>query len=200
MAKMKKVKKPQKIKDTTKQKKPRQGHKLVWLTLIIIAIPCAMVAYVLFTSMETQNTPVTGNRFSKADLNPAITKTNRSDIESQLQTIEGVESVSVNLKSATLRILVDISDDASVETAQSVIDQSVGIVYSICPMETYFTNTEDAKMYDLEVNVYNFMVDDAHTTEGQVYLMYTKTGAGDAVIDNMNDAKNWDIVNQIRRE
>ena len=32
---MKKVKKPQKIQTTIKEKKPKQGHKLVWFTIIV---------------------------------------------------------------------------------------------------------------------------------------------------------------------
>lgn len=197
---MKKVKKPEKIKNTVKPKKKKQGHKLVWFTFIVIAIPCAIVGYVLFSSMGTQNKPVTGNRFGKGDLDPKITKANISDIESQLSALEWPESVSVNLKSATLRILVDIPDDANGEYAQVVMDTCVNTVYSILPMETYFTNTENGKMYDLEVNVYNFQVDDVHTGEGQIYLMYTKTGAGQPVQDNMTDARNWEIVSQIKRE
>lgn len=199
MANLKKVKKPQKIKDTTKPKKQKQGHKIVWLTLIVIAIPCVIIGYVLFTSMGTQNKPVVGSRFGKDDLNPKITKANIKDIDAQLRTIEWVDDVSVNLKSATLRILIDIADNSDAEFAQTVIDQATAIVYGICPMETYFTNTETGKMYDVEINVYNFQVDDMHTTDGQTYLMYTKTGAGSPVVDNMNDARNWDIVAQIKR-
>lgn len=200
MAKMKKVKRPHKLKDTTKPQKKKQGHKLVWLTILVIAIPCAIVGYVLFTSMGTQNKPVAGSRFGKGDLTPKITKSNISDIKNSLSAIEGVENVSVNLKSATLRILVDMVDDANGDMAWSIVDQSANAVYAVCPSETYFTNNEEGKQYDVEINVYNWQVDDMHTTEGQIYLMYIKTGAGYPTVDNMNDARNWEIVSQIRRE
>ncbi len=200
MAKMKKVKRPQKLKDTTRQKKRKQGHKLVWLTLIIIAIPCIIVGYVLLTSMETQNKPVVGVRFQEGDLDPKITKQNISDIESAISQIESIENCSITLKSATLRILVDVTDDTSYDAAIEKIYQCAEAAYAICPVETYFTNGEESKMYDIEINLYNWMQDDAHTSEGQIYLMYTKTGAGEYCLDNMNDARNWDIVSQIRRE
>ena len=44
---------PVKVKKTRKPKKQKvkQGHKLVWLTLIIILIPVAIVGYVLMLSL-----------------------------------------------------------------------------------------------------------------------------------------------------
>ncbi|MGN1277225.1 MAG: hypothetical protein ACI4UK_09585 [Floccifex sp.] len=197
---MKKVKKPQKFSNTVKEKKPKQGHKLVWFTIIIIAIPCAIVAYVLLTSIGGQNKPVAGDRFGKEDLNPEITSSLVKDIDGQLASIDGVEGVEVNLKSATLRISLDIVDDANSEKASSICESAYSIVDSICPISTYFTNTEDGKMYDLEIAAYTYLVDDAHPVEGQVYIQLTKTGAGDKVIDNMNSAKNQSIVDQIKRE
>ncbi|MGM9947389.1 hypothetical protein [Floccifex sp.] len=196
---MKKVKKPQKFSNTVKEKKPKQGHKLVWFTIIIIAIPCAIVAYVLLTSIGGQNKPVTGDRFGKEDLNPEISSSMIKDIESQLASIDGVENIEVNLKSATLRISLDIVDDANSEKASSICESAYSIVDSICPISTYFTNTEDGKMYDLEIASFTYIVDDAHPVEGQVYIQLTKTGAGSKVIDNMNAAKNQSIVDQIKR-
>ena len=45
-----------------KNKKPKQGHKIVWFTLVIILIPVAIVGYVLLTSLGGQNEPVVGIR------------------------------------------------------------------------------------------------------------------------------------------
>ena len=117
----------------------------------------------------------------------------------KMMNIEGVEAVETNLKSATLRISLDISDDASSDTAASICDKAYSLVDSICPVSTYFTNTEEGKMYDLEIAAYTYLVDDAHPVEGQVYVQLTKTGAGNKVVDNMNSAKNQDLVNQIKR-
>ncbi|MDD7280818.1 MAG: hypothetical protein PUH10_02305 [Erysipelotrichaceae bacterium] len=197
---MKKVKQPHKIKNNTiKEKKPKQGHKLVWFTIIIIAIPCVIVGYVLLTSLGGQNKPVIGDRFDKNDLNPEITDKLVKEIDAQLQAIDGVEGVETNLKSATLRISLDIRDDASSDTATAICENAYSIVDSVCPISTYFTNTEQGKMYDLEIGAYTYLVDDAHPLEGQVHIQLTKTGAGEKVIDNMNAAKNQDLVNQIKR-
>ncbi len=91
----------------TSNKPTGQGHKLVWFTVIIIMIPVVIVGYVLLTSLGGQNRPVEGSRFSKTNLDPAITKDNISSLESALGNIDNVEKVSVNLLSATLRVHID---------------------------------------------------------------------------------------------
>lgn len=199
MAKMKRVKKPENIQKKVKSVKPRQGHKLVWLTLIIIAIPVAMIGFVLLTSMGGQNKPVVGNRYSKSDLNPEISNEMLSQMEQNLGTIDNVEGVSINLKSATVRVLLDLNDDADSETAENAAQAAYDEIDSLCPVSEYFTNKEKSKMYDLEINAYNYLVDDMHTQDGQVYIQLTKTGAGNKVVDNMNEAKNQELVDQIQR-
>ena len=106
MAKMKR-------KRVASNKSKGQGHKLVWFTLIIILIPVVIVGYVLLTSIGGQNHPVEGSRFSKTDLDPAITDDNISSLESALSNIENVDKVSVNLLSATLRVHIDLVDSAT---------------------------------------------------------------------------------------
>ena len=67
-------------------------------------------------------------------------------------------------------------------------------------IDQYFTNREDAKMYDLEIDVYNYIVDDSHPAEGQIYIKTTKTGAAtDRVTDVMTTAKDPELVAQIKR-
>ncbi|MDO4466348.1 MAG: hypothetical protein Q4C49_05000 [Bacillota bacterium] len=182
-----------------KQNKPKQGHKLVWFALIVIAIPCAIVAMVLLQSIGAQNNPVTGNRFSKNDCNPGISK---SDINKVLDSIKGnvgsIENININLKSATLRININADDAADEGTIASMVDQAYEVVNQILPIDTYFTNKEDSKMYDLEINIYNWLVDDKHP-EGQIYIQCTKTGAGNRVVDNLTSPKDKDLVNSITR-
>jgi hypothetical protein len=177
--------------------KPRQGHKLVWFTLIIIAIPCVIVAYVLLSSVGGQSKPVTGSRFSSEDLTPEITNTNVRDLESSLGSIENVESVTVNLLSATLRVHLNLVDEATDDVAQTALNSAYDIVNQQLPIDTYFTNTDTAKMYDLEIDAYNYLIDDTHTEDGWTYLKLTKTGAGSAVTDNMTVAKDSDLASQL---
>lgn len=187
-----------KIKSFNKQPKVKQGHKLVWLTLLLILIPCAIVGYVLLTSMEEQDNPVTGSRFSDKDLSPKITETAMTSIKENLSTIPGVEEVTVNLKSATLRIHMNMADDENTEQLEDALNQAYDKVNEILPIETYFTNNEDGKMYDLEIDAYNYIVDDSHPQDGWIFLQLTKTGAGQKVTDNLTKAKDPELSENLK--
>jgi hypothetical protein len=184
---------------TPKQPKPKQGHKLVWFTLIILLIPCVIVGYVLLVSKGEQGQPVEGSRFSSADLNPEITESQMNTILSQLKSIDGVEDASINLLSATLRVHLNTTDDLDREGVFNVLAIAKNVVQDNLPFETYFTNTDNSKMYDIEIDAYNWIVDDSHPSDSQIYFKLTKTGAGDQVVDEISDAKNWDLVNSIVR-
>ena len=183
-----------------KNTESKQGHKLVWFTLIIIAIPVVIVAYVLLTSMGGQGEPVVGNRFNGEDLNPSITEEAMNSIKEQVSGIGGVEEATINLKSATLRVHLNMDDSYTQDQIQAASDQVYEIVAATLPIDQYFTNREDAKMYDLEIDVYNYIVDDSHPAEGQIYIKTTKTGAAtDRVTDVMTTAKDPELVAQIKR-
>lgn len=183
---------------TKKSTQPKQGHKLVWFTLIIISIPFLIIGYVLLTSMGGQGEPVIGNRFNAGDLDPKITENSINTIKDQASGIEGVEEVTTNLKSATLRVHLNMADDASQEQIQAAADRAYEIINENLPLDQYFTNREDAKMYDLEIDAYNYIVDDAHPAEGQVFIKITKTGASDKVNDVLTTPKDPDLMGQIK--
>ena len=135
MAKMKR-------KRVASNKPTGQGHKLVWFTVIIIMIPVVIVGYVLLASLGGQNRPVEGSRFSKKDLDPAITDDNISTLESALSNIENVEKVSVNLLSATLRVHIDLIDSATDDVASAAINSAYSVINEQLPIDTYFTNKD----------------------------------------------------------
>lgn len=197
MAEIKKVKRKPK---SPKMPKQKQGHKLVWFTLVLILIPVILIGYVLLTSLDEQHTPVRGSRFDSADLNPAITEAQMNEIQSQLSAIEGIDSATMNLKSATLRVHMNTADSASREDVENIMHQARDIVANVLPFETYFTNTENGKMYDVEIDSYNWVVDDSHPQDGQIYFKLTKTGAGSEVVDVISEAKDPDLVSEIVRE
>ena len=189
------------VKNKNRRKKrtaPKQGHKLVWFTLVIILIPFVIIGYVILTSMGGQDEPVVGNRFHSSDLNPSISKDQISQVQNAVSSIGSVQNVEVNLKSATLRISVDIDDGANADKSTSIAQEAYKQVTEILPADTYFTNTEDSKMYDLEIDVYNFLLDDTHT-DGQIYYKVYKTGAGEVSTQNMTQPKDQELVNQLVR-
>lgn len=189
--KMKSVRRP-------KKQKVKQGHKLVWLTLVIILIPALIIGYVLLVSARESDQPVEGSRFSQNDLNPAIQDSQIQTIQGELMSIAGVETATINLKSATLRVHLNMQDSASVEQLQNAVDQAYDIVNMYLPIETYFTNTADGKSYDLEIDAYNYLVDDTHPQEGWLFVKLTKTGAGPRTFDNLTAPKNAQLAEDVR--
>lgn len=189
--KSRKVRKP-------KKQKIKQGHKLVWLTLVILLVPCCIVGYVLVTSAKGQDRPVEGSRFSAQDLNPKIQESQLSAIQGELMTIPGVESATINLKSATLRVHLNMPDGATDEELTNAAEQAYAIVANYLPIETYFTNTAEGKNYDLQIDAYNYLVDEAHPAETWGFIQITKTGSGDKVVDNLTVARNPELSEQVR--
>ena len=175
-------------KKETKKNAGKQSHILVWIAAAVILIPTILVGVVVMTSTENSGTPVVGSRFSETDLNPAITDDQITQIEAAMKELDYAESVEVNLKSATLRInidLDDIVDEVDEELVKKLASQASDKVDPILPVETYFTQQSDAKMYDLSINVYNYSsFDEEHTEDHWIYVCLTKTSASEkSVVD-----------------
>ena len=175
-------------KKETKKNAGKQSHILVWIAAAVILIPTILVGVVVMTSTENSGTPVVGSRFSETDLNPAITDDQITQIEAAMKELDYAESVEVNLKSATLRInidLDDIVDEVDEELVKKLASQAYDKVDAILPVETYFTQQSDAKMYDLSINVYNYSsFDEEHTEDHCIYVCLTKTSASEkSVVD-----------------
>ncbi len=177
----------------------KQGHGLVWLTLFVILIPVVFILYVLATSAVGQDKPVPGDRFQGNDLNPKITKENVEEVQSRMSSISGVDNVTVNLKSATLRINLDMGDSMDTDAITDAVDEAYDIIDSMLPIGTYFTNHDDGKMYDLEINGYNFIPAEGQDTGGQVIVEITKTGAGKKTTDVLTKPRDKDLVDEITR-
>ncbi len=175
-------------KKETKKNAGKQSHILVWIAAAVILIPTILVGVVVMTSTENSGTPVVGSRFSETDLNPAITDDQITQIEAAMKELDYAESVEVNLKSATLRInidLDDIVDEVDEELVKKLASQAYDKVDAILPVETYFTQQSDAKMYDFSINVYNYSsFDEEHTEDHWIYVCLTKTSASEkSVVD-----------------
>ena len=184
----------------TKDGKPKQNHILVWIAAAVVLIPTIFVGVVVMTSTENQG--VTGVRFSEEDLNPAITEEQITQVQ-EAMTFDYVESVEVNLKSATLRVNInmeDIVDEVDLELVQNTAQSAYDAIAEILPIDTYFTQKDDGgKMYDLSINVYNYaQIDDEHTADHQVYVCLTKTSASDeSVMDVLTQARDSELADSV---
>lgn len=183
-----------------KKQKVKQGHKLVWLTLLIVLVPIMVVGYVLLTSAKESDQPVEGKRFNISDLNPRIQESQIAAIQNDLMGIGGVEGATADLKSATLRIHLNMVDSADYDILNAAAMQAYNIVNNYLPIETYFTNSADGKNYDLEIDAYNYLVDDAHPQEGWRVVKLFKSGAGELVTDILTQAKNAELAQSVKNK
>jgi len=168
----------------TKEKK----HRANWLlrfTLLVIAIPLAILAWILLTSLETKGEPVIGERFEN-QLDTKISKEQETSVK-QAFTSDEIESIEVNLKSATLRISINTIDTLTMEQIDAMLNDAYTKVDAILPVATYFTNKVDGekqtKMYDLEIHVFNYIPNDENRA-GYIYKVLTKNAASSEYVKN----------------
>ena len=142
-------------KKTKKKKQEKLGFNWVlFVCMVIIAIPCCVFVWILLSAMQDTGTPILGNRFLN-DLNPAITTAQVEQIDQKIEGLSGVEKCEANLIVATLRVTVDVSDSLTREEVEALAVEIYNAVNDVTPMETYFTFANDQKQYDLEMNIFN---------------------------------------------
>ncbi|MCI8540934.1 MAG: hypothetical protein HFE67_05430 [Erysipelotrichaceae bacterium] len=172
-------------------KEQLRTNYLLWITIVVIAIPCLILAYILIGSRENSSTPVEGSRFADA-LDPKISPQEVNTLKEALQFADA-QSVEVNLKSATLRITIDTRDDMTQEEMSALLGQVYDAVGAQLPIETYFTNKtigsgDDAtviKMYDLEISIYNFIPENEEQKASQIHISRSKNAAAPDLIDDV---------------
>lgn len=183
------MKKRENKKQETKKNSEKQSHILVWIAVAVIVIPLLLVGIVVMTSTENSGQPVVGDRFSENDLNPAISDDEITQVEEAMEKLDYVESIEVNLKSATLRVNINLDDQVD-ETDESLVKEIAKDAYNaiddILPIKTYFTQQEDGKMYDLSINVYNYSsFDDTHTEDHWIYVCMTKNSSSEKSVTDV---------------
>lgn len=185
-----------KEKGTQKKKKGfLESNWILRVTLAIIAIPIVIIAFMLLTSVESSGEPVVGNRFEN-QLNPAIKDSQVKQIKDSI-VYEGMDGVEVNLKSATLRISVDVNNASDQAIIEEIANNVYGKVDSVLPIATYFTNQGKTKMYDLEINVFNFIPDENNPGEKIHAVLHKNASAEAAALDWKSTPKNEDVSNTL---
>lgn len=179
---------------TKKKKKKRHVNFFLIFALIICIIPCAVVGYIIYDAMQDSNSVINGERFAN-DLNPAISEDIQNSIVEGIKKIDGVQNVQASLKTATLRIMVDMNDLLTEEDADTIGQAVVEVVDKYAPLKQYFTSSGIKKMYDLEIIIYDMYGDDVNTS---VYVIYSKNAAHEEVThQSLMSAKNPEKVAEI---
>jgi flagellar basal body-associated protein FliL len=170
---------------TKKEKKAKKKGRLdaaswiIIIGLLIIAVPCAAFLYILLSAQAATGTAISGDRFT-GDLDPAITETQMANVVTSVETIEGVESAEMILKSATVRVYVDTLDEMTPEVAEGIANQAYEKLTAECDPSVYFTQTASKKMYDIEVHAYNLT--ENRDSEEFVYVILSKSSSMEAPI------------------
>lgn len=172
-------------KQSVKTKKKKSNKKLDASTVIIIAgliiimIPFLVLGYILLSDSMKTGSPIVGNRFVN-DLEPAITENNLAAISTSIKEIEGVEDVECVLKTATLRVYVDAADDKTAEEIQTMTEEIYKAVTDECDEETYFSQNDMKKMYDLEIHVYN--LSENRDSDDFIYVIANKNSSMEKMV------------------
>ena len=143
-----------------KQEKPKKEKKklsssaiVLIVGIIIIAIPVAIFVGILLVSASQTGTPRDGSRFDN-DLNPAITESDISLLQSDIESLGSFDSVEIILSEGQLKIYIDTNDNATEEQVDTLLTSVYTKVNNRLPVTTYFSDTSTSKMYDLQISVY----------------------------------------------
>lgn len=190
-------KKPQQT-DQTKKKKSAgkiKHSKFLWFALLVAMIPVVLVGWMLIQASMQTGTPINGDRYFN-DLDPAIAQEKVSEAEAKIRAAANVEDTKLYLEGSTLRILVDIKNDISVDDAKKLGNELLKSVFDVLPMNTYFTRSGIKKMYDLEI----YLSDQYATssvTPSLVVVAHKKSNMEQATVEVLSSPKNPDYVKQL---
>ena len=158
-------------KQVTKARKKLSKSALVLIIgLCIIGIPLLVYGGILLQAQLQTGTPIFGDRFV-GDLDPAITDSQMSELETELGSLSKVESVNIELASAQMRVNIDTVDSITTEDLEALLKEAYDVINRKLPISTYFTSTDSKKMYDLAINAYNYIDSE---DEGMNYVLLTK--------------------------
>lgn len=182
-------------------KKKKTTHKtavLFWVCLILVILPFAILGWILFSASRDTHSPVLGRRYD-GDLDPAITSSQMDEVKNAVSAVDGVDSADVEMQTATLRVYADIADTASADDANSIADALYSAVTSVLDPNTYFSQSNGEKMYDLEIHVYTIPERTGADGENFVYVIDTKTSnMTDPQKQLVSEPINADLAQQLR--
>lgn len=168
---------------------------LIFGSLLIIT-PFIVLGWILLSASLDTGTPILGDRYV-GDLDPAISKSDISNIKKSVDGISGVEASSVELATATLRVYVDVEDSYSDTQASDVAKSAYDSVLGVLDVNKYFTQTDSKKMYDLEIHVYNLKKN--RDQDNFSYVILTKTSSmSDSKIQVVSTPIDAELAQQLR--
>lgn len=142
------------------------SKKTTVVLLIVILTPFVIFGGILLRDKLQTGTPIVGSR-NNNQLEFKITEDQIKEVNDILEQ-DIIINHKVNLKASTLRIYAEVSEVVSWEEIEKLGTEIYDAVNEILPIETYFTNSETNKQYDLEIHVYN----DVEDTDSESFYYY----------------------------
>lgn len=177
------------IKVKEKKKLSKSGIILI-VGIVIIAIPCLLFAGILGISALQTGSPRNGSRF-KNDLVNSISSSDAKSLQDDLKAIGNVEDVEVVVFEGQLKVFIDTNDSLTESQVDAIVSDAYNKTISKLPIATYFTKTDSAKMYDLEINVYT----SAEASSSRQYKLLHKNSAEETYkIDDLAHSKDPKLV------
>lgn len=189
---------------TKKQKKApsNKGGKysllIIFVMVVLIAIPSFLVGSIIYDSYMKTGVPMVGQRFEN-DLVNKITEDNLKQLESSLGTVDNVESVSVELQSATLKVYVNVEDSFEKEGYPDLTKQVYDQLATILSIEKYFTSSGNVKNYDLEITVFQNSSKLSKET-GPYFVLLKNAPMPEPKVYNYGDPLNPELVKNLFAE
>ncbi len=178
------------------RKKNRRTAIIFWTCLVLILTPFLVLGWILLSAWLDTGSPILGERYD-GDLNPAITRSDLDSIASSVRSMPEVESVDVELATATLRVYADVDDNMTAEAERVTADAIYQAVASVLDPSVYFTQTESKKMYDLEIHVYNLSKN--RDSEEFAYVIETRTSSmTEPVVNIVSEPIDAALAQQLR--
>ncbi|WP_323610600.1 hypothetical protein LLS04_05045 [Erysipelothrix enhydrae] len=187
-------------------KKQKQTKKHDWsyyaiiICLVLILIPSLWLGFTIVKASIESGKPLTGQRFAN-DHDPEITSDLQKKVVETLEDSSEFESVTVSLKTATLRIQLKMKPDTSKEDASALIESAYDRVVEVLPVAEYFKTEGSKKQYDLEINLFNF-TDVTDDNRGDfIYYQLVKNGnMEDKHIQLVSESKDSELVERLKTE
>lgn len=189
---------------TKKQKKApsNKGGKysllIIFVMVVLIAIPSFLVGSIIYDSYMKTGVPTVGQRFEN-DLVNKITEDNLKQLESSLGTVDNVESVSVELQSATLKVYVNVEDSFEKEGYPDLTKRVYDQLATILSIEKYFTFSGNVKNYDLEITVFQNSSKLSKET-GPYFVLLKNAPMPEPKVYNYGDPLNPELVKNLFAE
>ena len=149
-----------------------KSKKTAIILSVVLLTPVLIFAGILIRDTLQKGTPVIGTRFDN-ELEHKITNDQLKKIDEAIAE-EMILNKEVVLKAGTVRVYIEVSSGLSKDVIKELGERVYTKIDGITPIDTYFTNTENNKQYDLEINIHNDVED--YDSDDFVYLQVMRNG------------------------